>query len=205
MLNIHYLHLPDVDTNKCRAFLTNYHIIRDDALLEKMSPTRIASLWFRYVNLSQYLKCLPNQLQLAKEDSQRPVCLNRGIDFNISHSGDWLLMAVSSQRVGVDIEHIKLQRNIRAIAQRYFSQQECQDLYASDNFTKAFYQLWTLKEASVKYTGEGIAKGLKSHGFHLNKGQWKGDNSLYYHQNQMGGYMIAIVSKLKEIPQIYLF
>ncbi len=75
--------------------------------------------------------------------------------FNLSHSGDYLLLAVGDTPVGADIEKITKIRP--KTVEKYFSPSE-QD-QVKKNGTKVFFELWCNKESYIKYTGEGI-KGL---------------------------------------------
>lgn len=194
MLKLYFLHIPSMDVDRCANYLQAYLLFYHEQL-DQMSKTKIISQWSRYHYLSEYLKCLPTELVFAKEASQRPICISHPIDFNISHSGDWLIIGISSQRIGVDIERLKSQRKVEAIAQRYFHHQEYQDLLYSDDFTQNFYQLWTLKESIVKYTGEGIAQGLNQHLFALCNQRWIYANpQMRFIQYQLGGYSIAIAT-----------
>lgn len=77
--------------------------------------------------------------------------------FNLSHSGDFLLLAVGESPVGADIE--KITRIRPKTMAKYFSQSEQQQVQKQG--TEAFFELWTKKESYVKYTGEGIKGVLK--------------------------------------------
>ncbi|QUN04901.1 4'-phosphopantetheinyl transferase superfamily protein [Shewanella yunxiaonensis] len=100
------------------------------------------------------------------------------LQFNLSHSRDWLVIAVLEQAttsscVGVDVEQIKRSRNIRSIAEHYFSAAEQAQLMAlsKEDYTAAFYRLWVMKEAYVKATGQGLSQGLNTFSFDLNSSQ----------------------------------
>lgn len=197
-------HIPSLDLEVCCDYLRQYNLI-DLELWGKKSRTRLLSQWARYHALADYLDCSPIEITLSKTPSERPICISHAVDFNISHSGEWLGMAISKDTVGVDIEHIKPQRNIRAIAQRYFSPQEYDDLCLCDDFRQAFYQLWTLKEATVKYTGEGIARGLNQHIFQYDHGCWHyTQQDKYFYQYQLGEYAIAVVSTVESNIEVVI-
>lgn len=72
--------------------------------------------------------------------------------FNLSHSGDRVLCALSDEgEVGVDIEQVRPRREglpRYALSDREFS--------AFDGSWEDFFRLWTLKEAYVKYQGGSI-------------------------------------------------
>lgn len=89
----------------------------------------------------------------------------RGLRFNVSHSGGIVLFAVGLDReVGVDVEHL---RPIGAleIARRFFQPDEAAALepLAGAERDRAFFMLWTRKEAVLKTSGEGIG-GLETVG-----------------------------------------
>jgi len=81
--------------------------------------------------------------------------------FNKSHSVNRVVLATSSAPVGVDVEKIRDAR--MNVASRYFSHDEINML--NNMPTKAqqdqlFYQLWTAREAYLKFLGTGISYGL---------------------------------------------
>lgn len=79
----------------------------------------------------------------------------QGIHFNISHSGAMAMCALHEREVGADIEQMK--PCPESLVKRIMSTQE-RELYASspDKVT-LFFQIWTLKEAYMKYTGKGLS------------------------------------------------
>ena len=96
----------------------------------------------------------------------KPVFLeHQEIHSNLSHSGNYVVCAVSQCEVGVDIEG---NRSVRtSIENRFFSEEECRWVCEADGeklHNERFFRLWTLKEAYSKMTGEGISKGIgKAH------------------------------------------
>ena len=88
----------------------------------------------------------------------------RGLRFNVSRSGDVVLLAVTHGRdVGVDVERIAAARAHGPIADRLFSESEAAELRALDydDRTRRFFQLWTRKEAYAKALGVGMATPLR--------------------------------------------
>lgn len=79
--------------------------------------------------------------------------------FNLSHSGDEALIALSpSREVGVDIEVVDEIEEIEDLAQQYFTPHEldCWTEMEAEKRLGAFYEIWTRKEACVKATGWGL-------------------------------------------------
>lgn len=81
----------------------------------------------------------------------------KGIYFNLSHSQDFALCAISDSPVGCDIEQV-----IKApldVAKKVFTLKEREYLNAAqgdEEKGKRFFKLWTIKEGYLKMTGEGL-------------------------------------------------
>jgi 4'-phosphopantetheinyl transferase len=86
------------------------------------------------------------------------------VQFNLSHSGDLVLIALSRGRaLGVDIERMRMDAATDEIAARFFSANECRDLatVAPDMRCAAFFACWTRKEAYLKARGDGLSLALE--------------------------------------------
>jgi 4'-phosphopantetheinyl transferase len=119
--------------------------------------------------LARYLRCEPDQLSFSIGAHGKPaiaaISFNRGIEFNLSHSGDLALVAVAwEQRVGVDVERIRDGISAQVIARQYFSRSEVAELLAlpSDYQEVGFFNCWTRKEAYIKAQGLGLSLPLES-------------------------------------------
>lgn len=96
--------------------------------------------------------------QIRKSKYGRPY-LPLDIDFNISHSGDYVVCAVSKcSKLGVDIEEIK-DIDIRSF-KSVFTNNEYQSILASLNSLRRFYEFWTMKESIIKADGRGLSLRL---------------------------------------------
>lgn len=89
-----------------------------------------------------------------------------GLRFNLSHSGRFVLLAMSRDwELGVDIEDRSERGAQLKILDRFFTASEkAWILAASDESeqTLRFFKTWCRKEAFIKATGNGIAQGLQS-------------------------------------------
>ena len=101
--------------------------------------------------LSSYLKNLLSEEELLKNENGKPYFAN-GPYFNISHSGKYVLMAVSTSEVGVDIEEIK-NRDMSSLV-RIFNEAEAKMIKEHSDF----YYLWCAKESLIKCMGLSVSK-----------------------------------------------
>lgn len=117
--------------------------------------------------VGKYLGLAPTSLRFACNAYGKPALADdvsaRRLPFNVSHSGDWVVLAVSAAgEIGVDIEHQRPLENALQLAERFFSESErlaLAQLSAAERLT-AFYRCWTRKEAYIKAVGTGIFTGL---------------------------------------------
>ena len=93
----------------------------------------------------------------------------KGIHFNLSHSEDMVVCAVSEKAVGCDVEKVGEFRN--GIAERYFTENEIAylNLFDGEESKEEFYRLWTMKESYLKMTGEGVTIPLNQIEFLVNE------------------------------------
>lgn len=157
--------VPDWQRVKCPPPLDQrMHIWRAHAESFGCSPrapgSRNRELVARFLErlLVGYLGRMP---ELGKERRGRPFVPGKPLDFNLSHSGNWIVGAfVRHGRVGVDIEHMRTDRDLPGIAKRFFAPEEAQAV-GTDPLGR-FYRYWTAKEAALKMTGQGLSGGLDS-------------------------------------------
>lgn len=81
--------------------------------------------------------------------------------FNISHTKNAVVAAFSSNEVGVDIERVR--EFDEKIVKRFFTENEQQYVLSEEkNANQRFFEVWTKKEAYVKYLGDGLNISMRS-------------------------------------------
>ena len=103
----------------------------------------------------------PNAIAIATDTYGRPMLAARAgdLEFNLSHSGDAVLVGVSLHPLGVDIELVRDVPDFLEIAKRHFAPSEVEELLrlAPEQRCESFYVTWTRKEALVKALGLGLS------------------------------------------------
>ncbi|MFN8400208.1 MAG: 4'-phosphopantetheinyl transferase superfamily protein [Anaerolineales bacterium] len=124
--------------------------------------------------LGRYLHQKPAELTFSINQYGKPASVNSNLEFNLSHSGDFALIAVTQGRkIGVDVERIRQGISAHVIAQQYFSKAEVAELQSLpiEQREAAFFICWTRKEAYIKAHGLGLALPLESFDVSLTPGQ----------------------------------
>jgi 4'-phosphopantetheinyl transferase len=149
-----------------------------ESLLSAEEATRAARFYFRADRnrflvshaslrdiLSRYLHCEPRQLNYSVNAYGKPALDQGGLEFNLSHSGDFALVAVTrGRKVGVDVERMRTGIEADIIGGQYFSPAEMSELQSLpvEQQETAFFICWTRKEAYIKAQGMGLSLPLDS-------------------------------------------
>lgn len=98
---------------------------------------------------------LPGLPELERQAGGKPFFPQRpDLHFNLSHSGGLALCGAGTAPLGVDIEAIRLRR--AGLARYICSPEEYAWYEELGGDWESLYTIWTLKEARVKCTGEGL-------------------------------------------------
>lgn len=112
--------------------------------------------------ISDFCGVSPESIVFRKNEYGKPYAVDLPVYFNISHSGDMVVCAVSEREIGTDIEKI---RSINArTAEKFAGLQELEYIKNSDN---GFFEIWTLKEAYFKCIGTGLSSYIKNVSFNI--------------------------------------
>ena len=121
------------------------------------------------VLLSKYLQILPKKIVLSYMKQGKPYLPNSHLCFNLSHSGDFALIAITNaQSIGIDIEEIKSIHDVYDVAKLILSEKEYSQWLSLSHLEQKsiFYQTWVKKEALSKGLGEGL--NLSFNAFEVN-------------------------------------
>lgn len=127
---------------------------------EQDSQRFIVARGFLRTILSNYLDIPAACLQFDYGHRGKPAIAETQLRFNLSHSKDLALYAITRDRdLGVDLEFIRPMNEAGQIAKRYFSRRENDIFQALSPSQKpaGFFHHWTRKEAYLKAVGDGLA------------------------------------------------
>lgn len=108
----------------------------------------------------------------------------QNLNFNLSHSENFVMCAVSGSAVGCDVEKID-DKDFR-LAKRFFHENEYKKIFENKNYAvqqELFFDYWTLKESFIKTIGKGLHQNLNS--FFINLESKKDEQFLMNFENKI--------------------
>lgn len=121
------------------------------------------------LGLGRRLGVAPRQLRFGYGANGKPHLLEprpaRELRFSLSHSDGFAVYAcVPGRAIAVDVERLRDQPDLAAVASRFFAPREVAKLLELPRAqqTAAFYRCWTRKEAYVKAIGAGLCAPLQA-------------------------------------------
>ena len=131
---------------------------------------------------------------ISQKNGKPEILQAENFHFNISHSGEYVLLAVSSAPVGADIEWIRegMPKSLRGILSE--EEREMLECAEEQKKTSLFFQLWTQKESYVKCLGGRIfAKPFLLS--MVEKGRISNQyEDCFFHTYLLEGYAISVCS-----------
>jgi 4'-phosphopantetheinyl transferase len=152
-------------------------------------------------------KCQNNEISFIAGLYGKPTLKSDpAFQFNVSHSGQWIVCAVDTTQVGIDIE--QLSAIDLSVSEAFFSRSEHMDILRSVNPEQKFIELWTLKEAYLKLIGMGLSHPLDSFSIRFSVDghisiEEEGSILTQTHFRQYdiaGGYKMAVCARHNEFP-----
>jgi 4'-phosphopantetheinyl transferase len=153
-------------TSQKRDRINSFHHV-EDALRS------FAGEWLTRLVLSEKLHLNLFEILIDYTKIGKPfINIPSGLHFNISHSADWSVCAISEFPVGIDIEII--QPIDLSIAKDCFTENEYKTMTGFADKTAQlnyFYHIWTIKESYLKAIGSGFSQAPGSFGTDIYKNQ----------------------------------
>ena len=116
--------------------------------------------------------------EIKIEERGKPYFQDRSLPrFSISHSGEYVVCALSKHEVGCDIQIMEGKDSDRTlkIGKRFFSEREFLDMERAEDPQDYFYRIWTIKESYIKALGEGLSLPLDSFYVEISEGDSLGE------------------------------
>ncbi|MEZ0487035.1 4'-phosphopantetheinyl transferase family protein [Fibrella aquatica] len=166
--------------------------------------------WLRWL-IGQLTATTPQHVGLAIGPFGKPELLafvNEPVHWhvNVSHAGQWVLLAVGNVPVGIDVEWINPDWGYQALISSSFNAEDQGYLSISADPRTLFYTFWTRKESLIKATGQGLTNDFMD--ISASKGVYRAvddrsEMALTWQTTSFSvsaGYVGAVAYQLSEIP-----
>lgn len=181
----------------CEAYDKLFQLTNKDEMIYLMRYKKFAE---RYNSLLGLLlakklssKGLSVQVSLLHTKQGQPYLTGSNEYLSISHCENMIVVAISSNKVGIDVE-----KNLLPIGYELFlADDEYALFHKSKNKVDLLTTLWTLKEAYVKLTGTGFFIDPTNISFNKIKDRWclKDNPCSFYSEDLPNGIKLAIASE----------
>lgn len=148
-----------MNTESLESLRLELHVWSID--LSRESPPRrrdVANAALRQI-LAFHLGKDPEPIEFASGEHGKPRLTGGELEFNLSHSGELALVAVSAEHpVGIDVERVKPDRDPVALAERALAPEDVRAVRDAPSGERGlvFHQRWARHEARLKCLGVGI-------------------------------------------------
>lgn len=140
--------------------------------------------------------------EIIRDTMGKPYLKNSELYFNVSHSGEYLAIAISESPVGIDIQKEKVIRD--GMYRKMI--QPSEKVLIGEERQRDFLRLWTLKESFVKAEGKGLRIPMKDYYFEkkngcyfVNYGGQKAVWTFNIEETLMSGYFISVCGLEPEV------
>ena len=142
----------------------------------KLEAPRILHVCARVLTrvvLGNLLDSDPSAVRFDRSSAGKPrLAGNFPLRFNLAHTGSVVVLATTHDaEIGIDVEDTSRSlRSLEQIAQYAFAPPEVEELQrvSGDLRREVFFRTWTLKEAYIKATGDGLGANLRAFWFAAN-------------------------------------
>ena len=142
---------------------------------EHLRTSYLYSRLIMRILLGGYTGMAPSEVSFGKTEKGKPYVSGLSdVTFNLSRSGSHIALAIGKEtELGVDIEHYDPDKPVAELASRTLTPDELRHFSALPTEIERmeyFFRMWTLKEACLKASGEGITAGLNNPAVTSNRG-----------------------------------
>lgn len=176
-MKIYVAKLVDIDEEKVEWLLSFVHSEKRERMknfINKKDKMRsiVGELLIGY-GMEEELKSEIQNVRFEKNKYGKPYLKDYPeFQFNISHSGNFVVCAIDNEIIGIDIEENKPIEYVE-LARKFFTGIEC-DYIMKEDLNKQlsrFYQIWTLKESYIKCCGQGLSLPLTSFSIYIDQSE----------------------------------
>ncbi len=148
---IFYAKVDKFNLKKALVSLPKIRVDKVNKLQDEHAKKLSAAVYLLLIKSLKKLGVKSCNFEFKYDENGKPFLEGCPLYFSLSHSGDFVAVAISDKLVGVDIQEM---REVNYDSRKLVFNEEDEKLFQkSQNQKDAFYSLWTIKEAVFKFDG----------------------------------------------------
>lgn len=136
------------------------------------------------------------EVEVLKKKSGAPYIVGEDSFVSVSHKKSFIVVGISEQKVGVDIELIEDKDSVFKIAHKYFGEK------IKNKDFDAFYRSWTKKESLGKISEKGITRKLLSLNTSADVYSDNEGKTIFFNHFYFDNYIVTVADYKNEIEFI---
>lgn len=132
----------------------------------------LASRYFERLILGTVLRLPPQGVPIRRTAQGKPFVPGSELYHNLSHSENMAVLAVGSRQLGIDVEHLREVADVTELARRFLHPNVARVIgrLPLHRRSPVFLEHWTMCEAVLKATGQGLQGHIEDFAFHSERG-----------------------------------
>ena len=143
--------------NKGIIYCTKIREEYEGAHMEHMIAEKLLEIALK----KEYGINLYNEPRAEGEHGKPFLSYRPSLHYNISHSGKYVVCILADQEVGIDVQ-IHCRANYERMLRRMVPREQYLEILSDINVEKKFFEQWVLREAYIKWTGEGLSRDMRT-------------------------------------------
>lgn len=191
---VYFANVENFKLEKVQNLLPDFRLEKIQKLSLEKDKKLSAAAYFLLERALKKHKINIKNFKWEETKNGKPFLSDCPLKFSLSHSGNYVAVALSKNEVGIDVQEMK--EVDPKITNLVFNEDDHRFYNDSNDKLHAFYKIWTCKEALIKMSDDGLAKPLK---------QVNIDSKLVKNLDIIQNYEIAVASpniKIKKIKQV---
>lgn len=186
MIKVYFTKGLKIEDNELAENLIKHNISNINVLKEQIIKNKLIDFALKEERISS---------NIIKNEFGKPYFENNELFFNVSHTNDYVLFAISKDEIGVDIEDLNRYKNNKSKLDRIKSR-ICNSFdFEEEKKGSSIIRIWTIKESFLKCIGLGLVDDINDifidYDNHIiNYKEWK---NYHFHTFTYDTYQIAIV------------
>lgn len=156
MVIVYYANINNVDYQSMYKIVPAFRQKKADKYVHRIDQVRSVTVFYLLMKLlkDNHVHYLNNQFKVDKNG--KLYLKDNPVYFNLAHSGNYVIVAISDKPVGVDVEIISNKLISNNLVKYVFNQEELDKYRTRKDKKTFFYRTWCKKESYVKCNGQGL-------------------------------------------------